>query len=114
MAATTSTFAKRAVRILQECCLINIALFLAAKEWIDSKKLSLLLGPYNEAMLVASEASNTPYLTLSSPEVRTRKSPLNGVYMLPSEQMMHRSVIDIILGYNWRSVAVVYDNPKGK
>ena len=88
-------------------------MFLAAKEWIDSKKLSLLLGPYNEAMLMASEASNTPYLTLSSPEVLTRKSSPNGVYMLPSEQMMHRSVMDIILGYSWRSVAVVYDNSKG-
>ena len=81
---------------------------------MDTAKLSLFLGPYNEAMLMASEAFNLPYLTLSSPEVRTRKSPSNGVYMLPSEHMMHRSVIDIVLGYGWKKVVVLYDNPKGK
>ena len=63
---------------------------------------------------MASEDSNTPYLVLSSPEVRARKSPPNGVYVLPSEIMMQRTIIDVVLGYKWNKVAILYDNPKGE
>ncbi len=64
-------------------------------------------------MLMASEDTNTPYLILTSPEQRIRKSSSNAVYMLPSENMMHKAILDIVKFYDWDSIAVLYDNPKG-
>lgn len=71
------------------------------------------MGPYNDAVMMASEATNTPYLVLTSPEVQNRKSPATGIYLLPSERMMHAAARDLVVGYEWNDVAILYDNPRG-
>ena len=70
----------------------------------------VVLGPYDDAIALATEAFNIAYITTTS-----MTSPkLNCTYeILPSLDKFSQAIFDLVKKYKWEKVSVFFDDEKG-
>ena len=80
---------------------------------IGTTNISLLLGPYVEALATATEKFGIPYF-LTEAFQSVRYYPFNLISVLPKPLDVMLVSTEVARRYGWKEVALIYDNDDGK
>ena len=84
---------------------------LSGLESFRANSTHVLLGPYDDALVLATEALNIAYIA-TTPVTSSR---LNCTFeMLPSLDKFSQAIFDLVQIYQWGKVSVFFDDSRGK
>ena len=74
--------------------------------------MSVVVGPFNPVLNLASEDSSIPYLVTTYPNDDAGLNE-NTFHLLPQSSVVHDMVRDLVQLFNWNDAAVLYDQHQG-
>ena len=73
------------------------------------------MGPYDDAIAMATEARNIPYIATTQVTSFRYLCNLNCTFeIVPSLAKFSQAMYDLVKQYKWEKVSVFFDNDKGK
>ena len=76
----------------------------------------MVIGPYNPVFELVSSGEKIPYITTTTPPDEHHTHAVSSLYtfhLLPEERLIFAAVRDIVTRYEWRRVAVIYNEGLG-
>ncbi|CAH1777268.1 unnamed protein product [Owenia fusiformis] len=89
----------------------SLADVIEARTLLQNDNITLVLGPYNVAYVMAAEDIRIPYLSVG-PHPRDISSSVT-VHISPSFSVMSLAALDVVQAYEWDKVAVIYSGSDG-
>ena len=79
---------------------------------IGTRNVSAIIGPYMQTIATAAEKFGAPYFVIE-PMLSTHFRPYNLITVFPKPMDLYRIAIDVVKKYEWKDVAIFYENEEG-
>lgn len=75
----------------------------------------VVIGPYDDAISMATEARNIPYIATTQVPSFRYLCHLNCTFeIIPSLDKFSQAIYDLVKKYKWDKVSIIFDDNKGK
>ena len=80
---------------------------------IGTRNVSAIIGPYMQTIATAAEKFGAPYFVVE-PMQASYYRPYNLITVFPKPMDLYQIAIDVVRRYDWKEVAIFYENLEGK